>query len=427
MTRPEGRGKGSGRADVVCVSHLWWDWVWQRPQQLLSRLAGRYRVFWAEEPRIAVGPPGDRFKVSDPLPDLRVARLVSRGDLAEFRRRHAARLAEIGAPDFQPGADVREAGLGFASALEGRLEREVRAAIGAWRRGPLVLWLYTPAAVPFIDLLQPDLVVYDVMDDLAGFAFASPRLAAQERELFARADLVFTGGPSLYEARRDRHPDIHLFPSGVDRAHFARALEPDLPLPAPVRDLPRPIVGFFGVIDERLDLDLLAAVAAARPAWSWLLIGPVLKIEERALPRLPNLHYLGKRDYADLPAYLKAFDVAMLPFARNEATRAISPTKTLEYMAAHTPIVSTPIPDVVALYGAVVRIGADPAGFIAAVEGALAEEGGERAGRTARERDLLGRHEWDGIAAEMAGLIDARLTSAPAASSGVPEEGRRHV
>ncbi len=176
------------------MSHLWWDWVWQRPQQLLSRLAGPYRVLWIEEPRLAVGPPGDRFELTEPLPDLRVARLVSRGDEAEFRRRHAARLEELGVPDFQPGDDVREAGLGFASALEERLEREAREAVGVWRRGPLVLWLYTPAAVLFIDLLRPDLVVYDVMDDLAGFAFAPPQLVAQERELFARADLVFTGG-----------------------------------------------------------------------------------------------------------------------------------------------------------------------------------------------------------------------------------------
>ncbi len=160
----------------------------------------------------------------------------------------------------------------------------------------------------------------------------------------------------------------------MEQGHFARALDPDLALPPAIRELPHPLIGFFGVLDERLDLDLLARAAALRPAWSWVLIGPLIKLQERALPRRPNIHYLGQRDYQDLPAYLKAFDVAMLPFARNAATRSISPTKTLEYMAAHTPIVSTPIPDVLALYGAVVRVAADPERFVAAAQAALDED-----------------------------------------------------
>ena len=395
--------------DLVCVSHLWWDWVWQRPQQLLSRLAGPYRVLWVEEPRIAVGPAGDRFEITTLHPNLRLARLVSRSDLATFRRRHAARLEEVGARDFEIADHVREAGLGFESPLEARLEQEVRAILAARREGSLVLWLYTPSAVPFIDRLQPDLVVYDVMDDLTAFAFAPPQLRAQEQELFARADLVFAGGPSLYEARKSRHPDIHLFPSGVEAEHFARALDADLPLPPDVRDLGRPIIGYFGVLDERLDLDLLAGAAAARPEWAWVLIGPVLKIEERSLPRRPNLHYLGRRDYADLPAYLKAFDVAMLPFARNEATRSISPTKTLEYMAAHRPIVSTPIADVIALYGSIARIAEDADAFVAAVEAALGEGPREGEERVRKEAALLDRYAWGRIATEMRTLIDDRL------------------
>ncbi len=393
------------QADLVCVSHLWWDWVWQRPQQLMSRLAPHSRIFWVDEPRLEIGPPGEGFEVGEPWPNLRVGRLVARGDAPTFRRRLNAMLDETIARAFLVSEQIREAGLGFDSPLQARLEREARAAVAAWRGdGPLVLWLYTPAAVPFLDLLGPDLVVYDVMDELRAFKYVPPRLVQQEQELLARADLVFTGGPSLHAARRDRHPDIHLFPSGVDRAHFARALEPDLPLPPAVRDLPRPIIGYFGVIDERLDLDLLARVAAARPTWSWVLIGPVLKIEERALPRLPNLHYLGKRDYAELPAYLKAFDVAMLPFARNEATRSISPTKTLEYLAAHKPIVSTPIRDVIALYGEVVRVA--ESAFVAAVEAPGRRAAGARAAPAPGGRAAA---RMGPIAGEMRALIADRL------------------
>jgi UDP-galactopyranose mutase len=406
---------GSDRPDVVCVSHLWWDWVWQRPQQLLSRLAARWPVFWVDEPRLQIGPAGDRFAVDEPLPGVRVARLVSRHDPPGFRRQLDEALDRSGARAFAVSDDIREAGLGFASPLQPRLEREVRAAVGTRRRGPVVLWLYTPAALPFLDLLRPDLVVYDVMDELSAFKFAPPGLAAQERELLARADLVFAGGPSLHAARRGRHPDLHLFPSGVDQAHFARALDDALPLPPEIRDLPRPVIGFFGVIDERLDRDLLARAAAARPEWSWVLIGPVLKIEERQLPRAPNIHYLGPRDYRDLPAFLKGFDVAILPFARSAATRFLSPTKTLEYMAAHKPIVSVGLPDVVALYGEVVRVADGSAAFVAAIEAALGEGPRERAARIDRERIVLGRYAWDRLAEEMAALIADRLARKRAA------------
>ncbi len=406
--------------DLVCISHLWWDWVWQRPQQLLSRLARRYRVFYAEEPRIAIGPASEDFEITEAWPNIRVGRLVYRSDEAAFRRQFDEMLDRAGARAFKVSEDIREAGLGFESPFQERLEREVLTAVAALRRGPLVLWLYTPAAVPFIDLLAPDLIVYDVMDELSQFKYASPRLRQQEENLLARADLVFAGGPSLYEARQARHRDVHLFPSGVDQGHFARALDPALPLPPAIRELPHPLLGFFGVIDERVDLDLLARVAALRPEWHWAMIGPVLKIEERALPRLPNIHYLGKQDYGDLPAYLKAFDVATLPFARNEATRAISPTKTLEYMAARKPIVSTPIPDVVSLYGAVARIADGPDAFVPAVQAALDEGPPERERRARQEDELLRRYSWDQITAEMHALIQDRLTRKPAGRSPHP-------
>jgi len=397
--------------DIVCASHLWWSWVWQRPQHLLSRLARRHRVLWVEEPHLEVGPAEERFVVAEERPNLHVAQLLHRSTQADFAALLEANRARAGGPPVLLPGGTTTATLPFGGTLQPRLDREVAGYVGQWRRNPLVLWLYTPAAVPFIDLLQPDLVVLDVMDELSAFAHASPQLKAQEQELLegGRSDLVFCGGPSLYTARKDRHPAVHLFPSGVEQEHFARALDPDLALPAMLATIPAPRVGFFGVVDERLDLDLLAQAAAARPDLSWVLVGPVFKIPPEQLPKLPNLHYLGKQEYGDLPAFLKGFAVAMLPFARNEATRFISPTKTLEYMAAEVPIVSTGIADVAELYGEVVQIADDTEAFVTAVQAALNESLQERTARVERGQALLARYAWDDIARAMDELIAVAL------------------
>lgn len=396
--------------DLICVSHLWWDWVWQRPQHLLTRMARRQRVLWIEEPRIVIGPPGEAFEMTEEWPNLWVGRLSYRSDAATFQQRLDAHVAQFGAAGFDPSAELRQASLLFQGTPLLDLEREVLAQVPRWRRGRrLVLWLYTPMASSFIDLLRPDLVVYDVMDDLAAFRSPQAGLLARQDALLARADLVFAGGPSIRNGVLSRRSDTYLFPSGVEQEHFARALAPRLPLPADVATLPRPIVGFFGVIDERTDLPLLARAATERPDWSWVLVGPVTKITPDRLPRLPNLYYVGKRDYNDLPAYLKAFDVAMMPFALNEATRSISPTKTLEYMAAHKPIVSTSVRDVVGLYGSIVRIADGPKAFVAAVEAALGEDQPARARREQRERALLVHSSWDAIVDAMHALIEDRL------------------
>ena len=404
---------GAAGPDVVCVSHLWWDWVWQRPQQLLTRLARRQRVLWIEEPRLAIGPPGEAFDVTEEWPNLWVGRMAYRSDPVMFQQRLEAHAARFGPAGFDPSTEIRQASLLFQGAPLRDLEREVSALLPGWRqRERLVLWLYTPAAIGFIDLLRPDLVVYDVMDDLGAFKFAQESLRAQQDALLARADLVFAGGPSIREGLLARRHDVHLFPSGVDRQHFVRALDPALPLPPDVAGLPGPIVGFVGVIDESIDLALLDAAARERPEWSWVLVGPVTKISPDALPRRPNLHYIGKREYDDLPAYIKAFDVAMMPFALNEATRSISPTKTLEYMAAHKPIVSTPIRDVVDLYGSVVHVAQAPAAFVAGVERLLGEGQAARAERVDRELALLAAAEWDAIADSMQALIHRHLAAA---------------
>jgi glycosyltransferase involved in cell wall biosynthesis len=284
--------------------------------------------------------------------------------------------------------------------------------------GPIV-WYYTPMALRTLpDDIEPSLVVFDAMDDLASFRNAPQTLRDQEDAMFRAADLVFAGGPSLYEARRHRHPSVHCFPSGVEVGHFARAAEGLVP-PDGLAALPHPVLGFYGVLDERIDFDLIATVADARPYWTVALVGPCAKIEESDLPRRPNIVYFGQQPYTDLPAFLAGFDVALLPFALNEATRSISPTKTLEYLAAQKPVVSTPIADVVSLYGDVVRIAENPVTFVTEVEAALIEPISEQQRRRAAGQAHLLAHDWDAIVDGMATLMVEALTiENPTARSG---------
>jgi UDP-galactopyranose mutase len=238
-----------------------------------------------------------------------------------------------------------------------------------------VVWTWTPMAMPWLARLPASLLIYDCMDELSAFRFAPARILELEQRLFEASHLVFTGGRSLFEAKRGRHAAVHCFPSAVDARHFAVARRP-LPEPTEQGALGRPRIGWFGVIDERSDLDLLAAVADRRPDWSFVLIGPTAKIDPASLPGRPNLHFVGPRPYAELPAWIAGWDVAMMPFARNASTRYISPTKTLEYLAAGRPIVSTSIPDVVEPFErlGLVRIADDADGFVAAIEAALRDD-----------------------------------------------------
>jgi UDP-galactopyranose mutase len=395
--------------DLVCVSHLWWDWVWQRPQQLLSRIAALgAHVTYVEEPRIEVGPEGTGFDLVEEGPNLRVARLWTRTDQDGFHRQLVASREGLGGNPWETGEQLDIASLMFHSHLQPWLEREVRALFASPRDRPLVLWLYTPVVVGFIDLLRPDMVVHDVMDDLTAFRFAPPKLRRQRDELLARADLVFAGGPSLHRGTATQRPDAHLFPSGVDAAHFARARRPG-PTPDRVAGIPTPVVGYVGVIDERLDLDLLAGLADARPDWSFVMAGPILKVEKSRLPRRPNLHYVGSVPYAELPDLVRTFDVAMMPFALNEATRSISPTKTLEYLAAGRPVVSTPIADVVSLYGSVVSIAGDAGAFVGAAESALDAAPEVRVAQLRDADAVVERSSWDATAERMFRLIEERL------------------
>ncbi len=370
--------------DLICISHLRWDFVWQRPQQLLSRLAQQYRILFVEEP------------VTDTAIDEPYLETYP-GPTPGAEPVTVARLHYPSAENFWIGHNDPRTQQSYEALLDDYLKRKEI-------HQPLV-WLYTPVAAPFVAALQPQLLIYDVMDELSAFKGASDALKSADRQLLEQADLVFTGGISLYRARDAHHNNIHLFPSGVDIQHFARADTEAFEPPADIVELGSPVLGYFGVIDERMDLPLLAHLAESHPEWELLMVGPVIKIEERDLPQLLNLHYPGMKDYNELPAYLAYFDVALVPFAMNEATRHLSPTKTLEYLAAHKPVVSTPIPDIVEAYGDYVRIGHTPAEFAAQVEAALAATAEERQERRRRERDLLANYTWDSIAQQMAARI----------------------
>jgi len=280
-------------------------------------------------------------------------------------------------------------------------------------------WFYSPMMLPLAEHVAASRVIYDCMDELSAFAGAPPELRLREKELLAQADVVFTGGHSLYEAKRTLHPNVHAFPSSVDAAHFAQAKSAQEP-PDQVA-LPRPRVGFFGVIDERLDVELVRVLAESRPSWQLVMLGPVVKIDPGILPRASNLHWLGSKTYPELPGYLGGWDVAILPFALNEATRFISPTKTLEYLAAGKPVVSTAIRDVVQPYGTtgLVRI-ADHQRFVAAVEEAFETPFPAGEGAVA---DFLAGTSWDRTWTAMRELVLSAGTDVARSRHKAPAHG----
>lgn len=328
---------------LVCFSHLRWSFVYQRPQHLMSRFTATHRVLYVEEP-MPTDQPDPWLEVRDE-PEDGVHVLIPR--LPESYPEEAAVQAQ---------RDLLDRYLGKIGAKD------------------VVVWYYSPMSLAYSDHLTPQLTIYDCMDELSAFKGAPPELVEHERQLMSMADVVFTGGVSLYEAKRSQHDNIHPFPSSVDVAHFATARQA-LPEPEDQAVIPGPRLGFYGVIDERLDLDLLSEIAFQRPDWQLVLVGPVVKIDPAILPRHDNIHYLGGKVYDELPHYLSGWDVALMPFALNESTRFISPTKTPEYLAGGRPVVSTPITDVVRTYGdtGVVRIARTTAEFIAAVEAALVD------------------------------------------------------
>lgn len=371
---------------LFVFSHLRWNFVFQRPQQLLSRLAGRWRVVFVEEPVRDAGPA--RLEGHAPGPGLEV--LVPHTPIAAGGF-HDGQIALLGP---LLAAHARQHG------LEGG-----------------VAWLCTPMALPLVDSVEPACLVYDCMDELGARLGAPHQLRQRENALLRRAALVLAGGPSLYEARRTRHPNVHSLPSAVDAAQFApERLDPAHPEAAQAHALqgalPRPRLGFFGVIDERLDAALIERLADAHPAWQIVMAGPVVGIAPATLPRRPNIHWLGLQPHARLPHLLAGWDVALLPYALNAATRFFSPTETLEYMAGEKPIVSTAVPDVVALYGSLVEVARSAAAFVRACEAVLGERIEQRCARALDMLTTVSTQSWDRTADVVHRLLTAALLQA---------------
>jgi glycosyltransferase involved in cell wall biosynthesis len=362
--------------DLVCFSHLRWNFVYQRPQHLLSRFAKQFRVFFVEEPMFdATDEP--YLQVTSPVENLSVV-------VAHF-----------------PAGKSEEAQVSLQKELLSKMfvEKEIV---------NYFFWFYTPMSLAITDQFNPRIIVYDCMDELSAFKFAPQTLKDREQELFGKADLVFTGGYSLYEAKKHKHPDVHAFPSSIDAEHFNKAREYNAD-PADQAIIAHPRIGFFGVLDERMDFELVEAVARRKPEWNFIMIGPVVKIDPNMLPKLSNIHYLGMKSYNELPTYISGWDVAMMPFAHNESTRYISPTKTPEYLAAGKPVVCTPIIDVLRQYGryGLVNIAGTVEEFIRVT--ALELENTDREEWLEHVDELLSQNSWDKTWQRMMYLITRKL------------------
>ena len=408
---------------LLVFSHLRWDFVYQRPQHLLSRLAKHYRVLFFEEP--VRGNQTPFLQRIAPCPNVEVLRPHTTVDAVGF---HDDQLPE--------------------------LKHLLAEYLSDFSIDNYLVWFYTPMALPLLAELTPEAVIYDCMDELSAFKNAPRQMMQREKALLKRAQLVLTGGPSLYEAKRHLHRNVRCFPSAVDAEHFSpreplssngssgEVSSPHVSMPvmstsptterkrSPFREdaerlhasIAHPRLGFFGVIDERFDAELLTAVADAAPHWQFVIAGPIVKIDPASLPQRANIHWLGRQPYEVLPHLVAQWDVCLLPFARNESTRFISPTKTLEYMAGEKPIVSTPIHDVVGLYGDCVSVAATAGEFISECARSLAETAADREQRLERMRGHVSRCTWDRTARDIHREIQAMLQTKERASVVVDAE-----
>lgn len=379
--------------DLICLSHLRWNFVFQRPQHLMSRFARQRRVYFLEEPI--------------------------------FNTSNAAELRSAACP--QTGVNILTPYLPEHASTNSA--EWIRPLLTSWlsseRIHRYIAWYYTPMAIPFsLGTLKPVVTVYDCMDELSLFRGASPEIARHEERLLKNSDLVFTGGVSLFEAKKTKHPHVHAFPSGVDVNHFqqARHIQQEAQEQS---HLPHPRIGYAGVIDERIDLEMLRSAAALKPDWQFVMIGPTAKISPSQLPQASNIHWLGMQDYRRLPEFFAGWDVAMMPFAMNEATRYISPTKTPEYLAAGLPVVSTPIRDVVRPYGelGLAKIVHNAEEFVVACEQALAH--GMSLKWRERSDRFLQTLSWERTFDQMQALINARLHTEAAHYEFSPMEAPR--
>lgn len=361
--------------EIVCFSHLRWDFVFQRPQHLLTRFAEHFRVFYVEEPL--------HYSSHDHYTE------------AIHSNIHVIKL-HLSRDPHQPDVSAR-------------LKNMLKGIFTINKIKEYILWYYTPMALSYTDKLNPLMTIYDCMDELSAFKFAPASLKQMEKELLNKADLVFTGGNSLYEAKKHQHENIHAFPSSIDKKHFAKArtIKQD---PEDQQQIGYPRFGFYGVIDERFDIELIREVAEQRPEWNFVLIGPVVKIDPAILPRSKNIHYLGSKKYDELPAYLSGWDISMVSFAMNESTQFISPTKTPEYLAGGKPVISTPIRDVINSYGknGLVHIVKNADEFVKVAEKELATKNKKKWLKEVDE--LLADNSWHNTVNEMRQLIYQSLS-----------------
>ena len=304
---------------IICFSHLRWNFVYQRPQHLLSRFANKYNILYVEE--FINSAENDGYTVKDSSSEkLKII-------VPKLKFDNTQNLS-----------------------INARIENIIKNLLGDFNIENYIFWYYTPMALNFTQTFMPILTIYDCMDELSHFKFAPPELIELEQQLFLKADLVFTGGDALYQAKKHRHLNIFSFPSSIDKNHFGKSRN-SLSDPIDQQNIPNPRLGFFGVIDERFDIDLIKNAADLKPDWHFILIGPVIKIDQSTLPRNKNIHYLHSKSYDELPLYLSNWDIALIPFAINDSTKFISPTKTPEYLAGGKPVISTAITDVIKPYG----------------------------------------------------------------------------
>jgi|SRR6185503_9869996 len=358
-------------ANIICFSHLRWDFVFQRPQHLLTRFSQSFRVFFIEEPIFdATGPDYHTYH--------------NRGE-----------NIQVVVPHLTPGKTPAENIVKLKALFDSFMENKQLA--------DYAFWYYTPMALEFTRKYLPELVIYDCMDELSAFKFAPEELKTLEKELLKKADIVFTGGQSLYEAKKNQHANMYAFPSSIEKEHFEKARQ--------IRKSgnAQPTLGFYGVIDERFDIDLIRDVADNRPGWKLELVGPIVKIDPATLPKNVNIEYLGPKNYQELPSIIAQWDIALIPFLLNESTRFISPTKTPEYLAAGLPVISTPIRDVVNPYGKnkLVSIGANGQDFIVAAEQILADKAKEK--WLSKVDAFLAQNSWDKTCSNMIRLINETI------------------
>ncbi|RYE28779.1 MAG: glycosyltransferase family 1 protein [Sphingobacteriaceae bacterium] len=355
-------------ANLLCLSHLRWDFVYQRPQHLLTRFSEMFNTYFLEEPMHDAVDEA-YLDISKRLPNLWVV-----------------------VPHIQAGLSKAEEKLVMKQLMDNFMEDE--------DGEDFLFWYYTPMALSFTEQLNPGLIVYDCMDELSLFKNAPVELKDLEKRLMAKSDVVFTGGHSLYEAKKHQHANIYAFPSSIDKSHFVKARTNKVQ-PEDQKNISNPKLGFYGVIDERFDIELIREIADARPTWQFMLIGPVVKINPAHLPKNPNIHYLGQKSYEQLPTYLSGWDVALIPFMLNDSTKFISPTKTPEFLSAGKPVVSTAIRDVVNPYGKnkLVHIGATAEDFIEAIEYELSHKNDKQ--WLAKVDAFLSSNSWDNTCASM--------------------------